>query len=936
MKYVREIIISAILPLFYLFCIVCIVGAVFYFHAKNIEQQQMILEIEKRLTLNSTGDVTTLPVKDNIDSSKLTYTVQDENVAVVHDDGTVVAVGEGTTAVTVETDDNSKLQTIVVSVGKEAINETKSNKQVDNIIEDVNKEIEESTKVEKVPVTSLSLNKEEVALSYNETFSPSVTVFPDNASNRRIIWTSSNPDLVSVSEDGVIKAVKNEDGIATVWATTENKLNAISLTIPVIRKIIEAIGIKIDRLYVNLKANESTNLVATLLPSGAVNTGIEWSSSNPNLVTVDQNGKVTAVANEDGIAIITAATSDEKHKAISTVRVSKVEEKVSAEGVTLDKSSIQLKYGEKAYLSATVTPQNATNKLLIWTSDNPTLVYVNMFGRVRALRNENGSATITVRTLDGLHKATARVDVIQDSIKVSRINLNRKTVDLNIGQSFQLFASILPFNATDKKIIWKSSSPNYVPVDGNGLVTVKDNQTGSAIITATSEDGSISSSAQIKVKKTDVSVTGIQLSNTSYNLKYGEKATMVPNVLPETASNKQVTYSSSNPKLVAINSNGVITVISNENGSATITATTKDGSHKATAQVNVSKVVVDNGKVELSASDISLAYGEKRTITANRSVTWSSSDTSIATVNSKGLITANKKKLGIATITAKKGNISASLKVRVYPSGKAVSYKATYKGYKTGILIKNRQRAVLQSFAFDGNDIYISQQQGIYQPGATLSKMTNLVTPVTNSAILKNYDHVSNISIETTNNVKYLWTDCGSKNACRVRLDAISFSNPPVLQSPAAGIYESNGPVAVDSDNRIFAILAGNSRKTHIFKIYNLDDFIKNGTKAELVYEFTVRNPNTNYHRQGFTVSGNYIYDYEGNRSDGQYPAVFLSTFSLQGQKIVSRRKIAYPNNKYYWEPEGVKIRNGKVYIGMGGQNKETNKKYVALFQMNQ
>lgn len=98
----------------------------------------MILKIERRVTLKEIGDVATIPLKDNVDSSKLTYTVQDENIAIVNDDGEIVAKGEGITVITIKTDDN-KQQSIVVSVGQEAIDKTNDNDYVDSIIAEAEK-----------------------------------------------------------------------------------------------------------------------------------------------------------------------------------------------------------------------------------------------------------------------------------------------------------------------------------------------------------------------------------------------------------------------------------------------------------------------------------------------------------------------------------------------------------------------------------------------------------------------------------------------------------------------------------------------------------------------------------------------------------------------------------------------------------------------------
>ena len=944
----RNAIANAFLPLFYIFAIVCIVYSGYYFYNKELEQQQMILDIEKRLTLQETGSVVQLPIKNNIDKEKLNYTVANEDVAIIHDDGTVVAVGEGTTSVTIRTDDDEKQQTILISVGQEAIEETDDEEYVDGIIEEIKQEEEQENKTEEVEIASLEVNKSEINLGYNDTFTPSITILPNNASNKKIIWTSSNPGLVTVDSNGLIKAISNENGLCVITGTTENKLHSVAIKVRTTSKTIEATSITLNKSNITLKANESITVQATVLPSNVTDPGVEYSSSNPNLVTVDQNGKITAVANEDGQAIITASTNGGKLQTTATINIQKVVTTVPVSNITLNKKSIQLKYGEKSYLAATILPENATNKKIVYTSSNPSLIRVDQFGKVTVLKNETGTAIITASTPDGKHKATATVDTVINPIKVSSINLNQNKVSLSVNQNFQFIATVNPLNATNKKVVWTSSNPNLVSVNQSGLATVKQNKAGTVTITVTSEDTTISNSAQVNIVKTSIPVSSLELNKTNYTLKYGEKDTINVLVLPENASNKEVTYRSSNPKLVTVSSKGIIKAIDNQDGNVTVTVTTKDGAFKKNINVTVKKQKIDVTKIKIKEKSINLSYGSSKEIIAtvypktatDKSITWTSSDQSIAKVTQKGKIIANANKVGIATITAKKGNVLDSLTVRVYPSGKAISYKTTYSTYKSDMLINNRQYNVMQSFAIDGDQIYISQKEPENQKsgvGACLSVTTGEKI-VKSSAFLKGFDHVANISIETTNGKKYLWTDCGKDRICRVSLNAITFSQQAYLQDPSKKVYKEDGLdlVAVDSSNRTLVTMTG-SKRYHKFTTYNLDDFIANGTGAKKTFEFKIDNGNDHYSKQGFVVSGNYIYSYEGNTSDSQYPKVYISTYSLQGDAITrGRKRINYPNSTYMWEPEGIKIHNNRILIGFGAQDKKTLKKTAYIYRLNQ
>ena len=206
--------------------------------------------------------------------------------------------------------------------------------------------------------------------------------------------------------------------------------------------------------------------------------------------------------------------------------------------------------------------------------------------------------------------------------------------------------------------------------------------------------------------------------------------------------------------------------------------------------------------------------------------------------------------------------------------------------------------------------------------------------------MLKDFGHMANIDIEVTNGVAYLWTGCSHDDAdvayhCRIKLDNISYSDPPTLQNPSVSVKAPNTTlIAVDSDNRSIVLMTG-SRRYHKFYIYNLDDYIKNKENATLINCFKIDNENYDYHRQGLEISGNYIYSYEGNPSSSEITGVFLSVYSLDGQKLVYRKKISYPSSTSYWEPEGIKVYNNNIYLGFGRIDKTTGVKTAYIFKMN-
>jgi len=225
----------------------------------------------------------------------------------------------------------------------------------------------------------------------------------------------------------------------------------------------------------------------------------KWESSNPSLISVDDNGKLFVNINQDGEAIIKAITEDEQVLANVIVEVLKSETVIHVNGIKLEKKDINLKYGESEKLIAIISPSNATNKSLIWTSSNPSLVGVDNNGYVVTNTNKDGQATITVKTVDGNHtdSAMVKVEAVDKVNKVSGIKLDTSQVTLKYGQTIKVVATILPSNATNNGIIWTSSNSNVATVDSDGTVTVVGG--GNTTITATTVDGNYKATCTITV-----------------------------------------------------------------------------------------------------------------------------------------------------------------------------------------------------------------------------------------------------------------------------------------------------------------------------------------------------------------------------------------------------------------------------------------------------
>ena len=264
--------------------------------------------------------------------------------------------------------------------------------------------------------------------------------------------------------------------------------------------------------------------------------------------------------------------------------------------IKLSQSTLSMKKGETTVLTVTITPENATDKAVTWTSSDTKIATVDSTGKVTAV--SAGTASITCTAKDGSgKKATCEVTVTDPTppkpsvVKVAKITLNKTTASVGKGKTMQLTATVTPTNATNKAVTWKSSNTKIATVSSTGKVTAK--SAGTVTITCTAKDGS-GKKATCKVAVTEskppvkptVKVTKVTLNKKTATLSPKETLTLKATVTPTNATNKGVTWKSSNTKIATVSSTGKVTA--KAAGTVTITCTAKDGSgKKATCRITV-------------------------------------------------------------------------------------------------------------------------------------------------------------------------------------------------------------------------------------------------------------------------------------------------------------------------------------------------------------
>ncbi len=250
-------------------------------------------------------------------------------------------------------------------------------------------------------------------------------------------------------------------------------------------------GVTLNQEEIALEPGNTATLIATVSPEDAKNKSLTWTSSDEGIVTVDENGNITAV--KAGTATITVTTEDGGYTATCTVKVQKGV--VAVTGVSLSGTSIEVATGYTATLKATIKPSDATNKTLTWTSSDTSIASVNSKGVVTG--KKEGTVTITVKTADGGYTAEIKVTVKNQPVTGVSISGGKST--MTVGDKGTLKATIKPSNATNKKVTWKSNHNDIVSVDSKG--NIKALAPGTATITVTTDDGQKTATFKITVKE---------------------------------------------------------------------------------------------------------------------------------------------------------------------------------------------------------------------------------------------------------------------------------------------------------------------------------------------------------------------------------------------------------------------------------------------------
>ena len=420
--------------------------------------------------------------------------------------------------------------------------------------------------VAKLPqVTGISLDRTDAEMRINTTVTLNAILEGENVENAVVKWTSNNDGVASVS-GGVVTA--KTVGTAVITASCGGY--SASSTVNVTDGTIRVTGVTLDKASAGLVVGETTQLTATVMPEGATNKEIKWTSSSNAVATVSDSGLVTALT--EGTAQI-RATSVSNGSCYAICDVTVAAKRVPVTGIEISNNMfglpIEVDIGKTALISYSVKPDNATNKSVIWTSGDSNIATVEN-GRVTGV--SEGSTTITATTADGGYSASCRVTVTKPTVAVTGIQVYPEQMTVNVKEQKKLQAAVTPSDATDTNITFKSNNNAIANVTADGTVT------------------GVSSSLEIVEGKTVPLKAVIKPSNATYKL---------------------LTWSTSEESIATVSQDGYVTA--QGEGDAVISVTATNGVH---TECSV-KVLPSDTPAQLRVENATVKAGKEIPITVS-------------------------------------------------------------------------------------------------------------------------------------------------------------------------------------------------------------------------------------------------------------------------------------------------------------------------------
>ena len=602
---------------------------------------------DKKLIMN-VGDTYDIIENSNIPTpDQFTYHSTNRNVAAVDSKGVITAKNSSPDTVT-----------ITLSYVDNGIFETGGDGEYKDGVPEMT--------IEVTVIDGIKLNYSEVTIHTKGTvqLDPILT-------NRvePVTWTTSDSKIATV-ENGLVTGIKEGTAVITAQQIINGIVKTATCTVYVQASVED---VTLDPEEITLGIGKYETIQASVKPSSLSGVSLKWVSSNEDIVKITETGKlsVTVQGVAGGSAVISAINQDNVVVGFTSVTVLQ-----PVEGMTLSETEVTSRIGDKVQLRATITPDNATNQEVTWKSSNEKVATVSNNGLVTM--KAAGTASIICTSVDNPSvQAFCNVTVLK---AVSGVELDIESREMYVGENYRLTYQVTPKDASTPEVIWMSTNTSVVQVDDTGMLTASG--VGQAEIIIKTVDGSYMDLCTIVVKQKP---TNVKLSVSNLTMNAGEYFYLDPVLTPANSTKEGLIWESVDPDIATVSSSG--RVAAKAGGQTLIMVKTESGA-TAFCKLTVLEAVVS---VELDEKEVLIDVGEEISLTpifnpvtaSDTTVTWTSSNDKVATVNKDGEVTGVSG--GVAVIECKTydGGYNAFCIVTVYEE--VTSIKIVPEQYKLGL-----------------------------------------------------------------------------------------------------------------------------------------------------------------------------------------------------------------------------------------------------------
>ena len=575
--------------------------------------------------------------------------------------------------------------------------------------------------------TTFALKKENNKVFVGETVQMALNRTGE-AAEGEVTYTSSNEKCATVDAQGVVTGLSKGQTTITARLQKDKRVYKSSLTVTIAVKAAE-ISVTEEKLplydaedpliapllapteaaeppeeklpVLVLRMGSQQALKATVLPNNANDRAVVLTTTDESIVRAQGTTLTPKAVGECDLTIASRQNPEvtKQYPLLVVQPVTKIQ-LTAAQKTTI--------IGGTLPLSVTYSPENASIKAVTWSSGNEKAATVDENGVVTGVGK--GTAMIKATAADGSKRtATFQVTVQQQP---ESITLKETSVAVNVGSYKTLTATVLPASTNDKAVTWASSDEGVATVNAKGRVTPV--APGTCVITCRSKNyPDVCATATVEVRQL---VTKITFADKDVSFNVGDTCQLFWQISPSNATNTALTFKSSNEKVATVNDSGLLTGL--KKGSCTITATAADGSgKKATVKISVLQPVLG---VHMENDTIRVGVDESCTARAvlepsdasNTAMSWTSADTSVATVKgSRNKPTVTGKRWGTTTITGvtQDGGYTTTATVNVGDYDKALKLTDLYlSNNKIKIVVNNESNMTVTRFSFmiECYDIY--------------------------------------------------------------------------------------------------------------------------------------------------------------------------------------------------------------------------------------